>query len=349
MALTERFAVALKHYREASGLSQEELAVKAGLDRTYVSQLERALKSPTLTSIEKLAQCLGVEAHMLMRDRTGMNTIRVPEDYIMRQGEHVVFVRGKARIDVSAITLTSAINVAHELIDDMYAVDLDIARTLGMRNLSAFIGELVAAGIVKTANPLFRANPHQDGYPDLLLMDTVGNREWERLEGRQNEKTPFSPFPGGGIEVKATCGSVPTPAIFARRKSKKPEIGDTRIGDLVGYDWKAHHRETNNLLGILWDFINGRPRITAMFFSSELIEEDWGAIIQPREGGGRTTSVSIMTRGGVRKMYEGWLCVLADGRYADFLNQRNDGALIPVRSLKANKDSVNPAGSTRPE
>jgi len=284
-----------------------------------------------------------------MRDRKGMNTLRVPEDYVVRQVDHVIFVREAHRINIAALTLTSAINVAHELIDDMYAVDLDIARTLGMRNLSAFIGELVAAAIAKTGHPLFRANPHQDGYPDLLLMDATGTREWERLEGRQNEKTPFSPFPGGGIEVKATCGSVPTPAVFARRRAKKPEIGDTRIGCLVGYDWKAHHRETNNLLGILWDFISGRPRITAMFFSSELVAEDWGAIIHPKEGGGRTTSVSIMTRGGVRKMYDGWLCVLANGRYADFLNQRNDGVLIPPRPPGENRDSENPRVLPSPE
>jgi transcriptional regulator with XRE-family HTH domain len=259
MALTEIFAIALKHYREAAGLSQEELASRAGLDRTYVSQLERALKSPTLTSIEKLSKCLGIEARMLLRDRKGMNTLRVPADYLMRDVEQVAFVRQSRSVQVPAVMLTSAINVAHELIDDMYAVELDIAKTLGMRNLNAFIGELLAASIVKTSGGLFRANPHQDGYPDLLLMDAAGKSAWERLEGRQNEKAPFSPFPGGGIEVKATCGSVPTPAVFARRKAKKPEIGDTRIGCLVGYDWKAHHRETNNLLGILWDFIAGRP------------------------------------------------------------------------------------------
>lgn len=50
MSLTRTFAAALKHYREAVNLSQEELAAKADLDRTYVSQLERGLKSPTLTS-----------------------------------------------------------------------------------------------------------------------------------------------------------------------------------------------------------------------------------------------------------------------------------------------------------
>ncbi len=330
MGLTELFAIALKHYREATGLSQEELASRAGLDRTYVSQLERALKSPTLTSIEKLAECLGVEARMLLRDRAGMNTLRIPEDYAVRQTDHVVFSRSNEQINVLSLTLTSAINVAHELVDDMYAIDLDIAKTLGMRNLSAFIGELVAAAIVKTSNGLFRANPHQDGYPDLLLMDKVGTHEWERLKGRQNEKTPFSPFSTGGIEIKATCGSVPTPAIFAKRKVNRPQIGDTRIHSVTGYDWKAHHRETNNLLGVLWDFIDRRPRVVALFYCNKLNENDWGAIIHPKDGGGRTTSVSIMTRHGVHKMYEGWLCVLAAGGYAKFLNHRNNGSLIPI-------------------
>ncbi len=330
MALTDLFAAALKHYREAVGLSQEDLAAQAGLDRTYVSQLERGLKSPTLTSLEKLAECFGVEARMLLRGRKGANTLRMPEDYVVRHIEQIALMRGKDRIEVPSLTLTSAINVAHELIDDMYAVDLDIARTLGMRNLSAFIGELLSAAIAKSAEGLFRPNPHQDGYPDLLLMDAPGTREWEKLKGRLNEKTPFSPFAGGGIEVKATCGAVPTPAVCRRRKSDRPGIGDTRIGCVTGYDWKAHHRETNNLLGLLWDFINGRPRVVAMFFSSALEEADWGAIVHPKEGGGRTTSVSIMARSGIRKMYEGWLCVLSRGGYVEFLNQRNAADSIPV-------------------
>ncbi len=332
MALTQLFATALKHYREAVGMTQDELAAQAGLDRTYVSQLERGLKSPTLTSLEKLAGCLGVEARMLLRDRKGMNALRVPEDYVVRPIDHLEFMRRGERIEVPTLTLTSAINVAHELIDDMYAVDLDVARTLGMRNLSAFVGELVAAAVAKTGKGLFQKNPHQDGYPDLLLMDATGKREWERLKGRLNDKSPFSPFPGGGIEVKATCGSVPTPAVCRRRKIERPGIGDSRISCLTGYDWKAHHRETNNLLGVLWDFIKGRPRVSAMFFSSDLEESDWGKIVQPKAGGGRTTSVSIMGHSGIRKMYQGWLCVLAAGGYAEFLNQRNAGDAIPVGS-----------------
>ena len=105
-------------------------------------------------------------------------------------------------------------------------------------------------------------------------------------------------------------------------------MGDTRIHTLRGYDWKAHHRETNNLIGILWDFHDHAPQIVAVFFGNHLTEQDWGKIIQPIEGGGRTTSVSIMPRSGVEKMYQNWIVVKNDSRYIDFLNKYNKGNLI---------------------
>lgn len=109
---------------------------------------------------------------------------------------------------------------------------------------------------------------------------------------------------------------------------EKPDIGDQRVAYLRGYDWKAHHRGTNNLLGIVWDFIQKAPRITAVFYSADLTTQDWGEIVQPKKGGGNTTSVSIMTRAGVRKMYEGWLHVIDDPAYAAFFNRHNDGDAI---------------------
>ena len=72
----------------------------------------------------------------------------------------------------------------------------------------------------------------------------------------------------------------------------------------------------------------GRPRVAAVFYASHLAQKDWGEIVQPTAGGGRTTSVSIMARSGIRKMYEGWLCVLSTGGYREFLNNRNGGDLI---------------------
>lgn len=329
MHLTTLFATALKHYRELAKISQEELAASSGLDRTYISQLERGLKSPTLNTLERLASCLDVNVQYLLRRPRGVDGPRFPRDYHACDLTQIVISRDQDRIHLPISIITKAINVTHELIDDLYAVDLDVAAILGLRNLSAFIGELVAAGIYKTADGQFKPNPHQDGYPDLLLMDEYGCAQWDRLKGRMGEKSPFSPFRGGGIEVKATCGSVPSPEKCLKSGIDRPYMGDTRINALLDYDWKAHHQETNNLIGILWDFIDRRPRIVAVFYSGNLDPDDWGKIVQPRTGGGRTTSVSIMKRKGVYKMYQGWICVLKTGGYSRFLNKRNKESLVP--------------------
>lgn len=224
--------------------------------------------------------------------------------------------------------ILDAILYSHSVLDKFTEFEVDVFGILGMRNLSSFIGEIFAASIIKYSNELFKKNPHQDGYPDLLLMDDTGIQLWLELESRKREKQPFSPFMNGGIEVKATCGSVPTPQECNRKNIVKPDIGDQRIDVLKGYDWKAHHRDTNNLMGILWDFIEGIPRIVAVFFGNNLAVQDWGNIVQPREGGGRTTSVSIMTRLGVKKMYNGCIYVIDDVRYINFLNRYNGDNLL---------------------
>jgi transcriptional regulator with XRE-family HTH domain len=48
----------LRRLRVRRGLSQENLAVDAGIDRTYVSRLERGLENPTITVLEQLADAL---------------------------------------------------------------------------------------------------------------------------------------------------------------------------------------------------------------------------------------------------------------------------------------------------
>lgn len=67
MSLREIFAVNLRHRRQQVGLSQEELAHRAQIDRTYVSSLERCQYAATLDVIEKLAVELDVDpAELLM-------------------------------------------------------------------------------------------------------------------------------------------------------------------------------------------------------------------------------------------------------------------------------------------
>lgn len=48
------------------GLSQEELSHRTGIDRTYISEIECGLKSPTFVVILSLAATLGVSATKLI-------------------------------------------------------------------------------------------------------------------------------------------------------------------------------------------------------------------------------------------------------------------------------------------
>jgi transcriptional regulator with XRE-family HTH domain len=64
------FGKVLKRLRDGAGLSQEDLAEKADLDRTYPSLLERGLRSPTLGMFLRISLALGIEPGMLMRMTT---------------------------------------------------------------------------------------------------------------------------------------------------------------------------------------------------------------------------------------------------------------------------------------
>jgi hypothetical protein len=245
--------------------------------------------------------------------------------YLLNKSAHIKLIRNH---ELSVEVVVQAIHRAHEVIEQLYTFDIDIAALLGMRNLSAFVGEIFAASMIKSSDNIFVKNPHQDGYPDLLLMDADGKKAWTDLADRRREKKPFSPFPTSGIEIKATCGSVPDPKVCAKRGLTKPDIGDQRISLLMGYDWKAHHRETNHLMGIVWDFIDGKPKIMAVFYSGNLETEDWGKLAVPKTGGGRTTSVSTMQRHGVKKMCESWVVMINDDQYIRFFEKYNKVTLF---------------------
>ena len=67
MDIREVFARNLRRQRQARRLSQEDLAHEAGVDRTYISSLERSLYSASITMVDKLASILGVEAADLLQ------------------------------------------------------------------------------------------------------------------------------------------------------------------------------------------------------------------------------------------------------------------------------------------
>tara|TARA_R110002094_G_scaffold57631_2_gene68764 strand:+ start:799 stop:1008 length:210 start_codon:yes stop_codon:yes gene_type:complete len=66
MDIRKKFGARLRKLREAQGWSQEELADRAGLHRTYISSVERGVRNPTITVLAKIAAALGVSLAELL-------------------------------------------------------------------------------------------------------------------------------------------------------------------------------------------------------------------------------------------------------------------------------------------
>ncbi len=65
--IRERFGFAVKDRREALGLTQEEFAERAGIHRTYLSDIERGTRNVSLVNIERVAQGLSMKMSELFR------------------------------------------------------------------------------------------------------------------------------------------------------------------------------------------------------------------------------------------------------------------------------------------
>ncbi len=81
MTLAKVFGQVLKQRREFLNLSQEELAFEAGLHRTYISLLERGVKSPTLNVLFRLADALDIPPSQFIQEiEVQLKTLEFYED-----------------------------------------------------------------------------------------------------------------------------------------------------------------------------------------------------------------------------------------------------------------------------
>jgi len=63
--IKKQFGKHLKKLRNEKGWTQEELAERAGMHFTYIGQIERGLRNPSLINLYKLARALGVKSLFL--------------------------------------------------------------------------------------------------------------------------------------------------------------------------------------------------------------------------------------------------------------------------------------------
>ena len=67
-AILKRFGTAVKFRRESLGLTQEDLADRATLHRTYISDIERGFRNVNLVNVENLAKALEMTIAGLVKE-----------------------------------------------------------------------------------------------------------------------------------------------------------------------------------------------------------------------------------------------------------------------------------------
>lgn len=56
----------VRKYRKQRGMTQEELGLDTEMERSYVSDLERGTRNPSVRAVDRLAKTLGVAPHVLL-------------------------------------------------------------------------------------------------------------------------------------------------------------------------------------------------------------------------------------------------------------------------------------------
>lgn len=66
MDVVRLLGVNVRHQRKLKGMTQEQLAVAAGMERSYVSDLERGTRNPSVAALGRIADALGIAPHELL-------------------------------------------------------------------------------------------------------------------------------------------------------------------------------------------------------------------------------------------------------------------------------------------
>lgn len=193
---------------------------------------------------------------------------------------------------VNAVQILEAIELTNSVLGDLPS---SLYRSLDYKTTSAIIGSVFCDGLASKVECI--VNPIEKGHPDLIPREGINCSE------EQLRKYPT------GLEIKTTVGNIEVGANL--------RAGAPRVAKLEGMTWQAHHREVEELLGLIWDFVPSElafnyPAITGVFYANDLTENDWGKISGTT---GRNTKVTGLRASGKAKMGAGWVVLFENKQY----------------------------------
>lgn len=162
--LLKQFGELLKAIRKQQGISQEDLAQKAGFSRSYYTEIETGKRNISLLNLYRLSDALGIPLAELLA--TGMNKPRTALDNGFIDHPSLETVGLSIAIIQNSLSYTYGILDAIDQTLQRHDVSR-IAKIVELANLSSMVGNLLGTGIVKASQGYFQRNqPHS--FPDLL-------------------------------------------------------------------------------------------------------------------------------------------------------------------------------------
>ena len=194
--------------------------------------------------------------------------------------------------EINTQHIESALNQTNEFLE---IIPSSVYKTIDYKTTSSIVGSMFCHSIANVTGAI--VNPIEKGHPDVIPK-----------EGEKSSEELLRNYPVG-LEIKCTVGNITQGANLT--------AGQPRIDSLTGITWQAHHREVEKLLGLVWDFVKSdrdfnHPKVTAIFYTNNLITDDWGKISGTE---GRNTKVTSIISTGKQKMGQGWVALIDEPQY----------------------------------
>jgi len=241
-------------YRQAQGLTYEQLADRAGVHRTTIGLLERSERSPTLQVALQLASALGVElseilsrAEAIAGGKTPKGLQPVKHRTVNRQHFH----DERVLMGLTCLNHECIRNAMQGCYQTLDTIDFQLAahntppivKLVELANISSMIGNLLGGQIATCSNGLYERNrPHT--YPDLLPIAPNTLNIEIKIALDMNRPKGHLPKPGTCMTFRYVLGD--KTGKYVRGKDSRGDtafIWEGRIGALEEDDFDISSTE----------------------------------------------------------------------------------------------------------
>lgn len=121
MNIQQVFAENIRAYRKQARITQEELAEKSGLHRTYIGGIEQQRINVSLKNIEKIAKALHIDPALLLMHNSAITRAETLEDHAFARGDYALCAWTDAGISIEPIRVDDeklTISILCALIND---------------------------------------------------------------------------------------------------------------------------------------------------------------------------------------------------------------------------------------